>query len=190
MKPAPAPLPRATGVLPHDQALIRLLSSAATESGKNLLALLDQGPILLVFLRHFGDPFTREAIHDVAKAKPSLDRRGVRPVFIHMGSPERASPFFRRFGLPDVDRVSDPEMRLYRDHVFNLLKSTVLPHFFGAKAYWKMTKRALWRYGFGSPGKEDPTQLPGIFFLKDRAIYRAFRHKNLGDRPDYSLFGV
>ncbi len=155
-----------------------------------MLNLLDERPMLLIFLRHFGDAFTREAIHDVANAVPALERRGVRPVFVHMGSPERARPFFQRFGLADVERVSDPEMKLYRAPVFNLLKTTALPHFFGATAYLELAKRALWRYGAGSPGKEDPTQLPGVFFLKNRAIYRAFRHKNLGERPDYTLFGV
>ena len=146
--------------------------------------------MLIIFLRHFGCAFCRETLHDVGKALPALERRNVRPVFVHMGSPERARPFFDRFGLSGVQRVSDPGMLLYTAPVFHLLKTTVLPHFFGAEAYWKLAKRALWRYGAGSPGKEDPTQLPGVFFLKDRAIYRAFRHKNLGDRPDYGLFGV
>lgn len=178
------------GVLPPDADLVELLARTATESGRTLLSLLDEKPILLIFLRHFGCAFCRETLHDVGKAMPALDRRNVRPVFVHMGSPERARPFFNRFGLADVERVSDPGMLLYSAPVFHLLKTTVLPHFFGAQAYWNLAKRALWRYGAGSPGKEDPTQLPGVFFLKDRAIYRAFRHKNLGDRPDYGLFGV
>jgi peroxiredoxin len=178
------------GVLPEDPELVELLDRTFAEGGQSLLNLLDEKPMLLVFLRHFGCAFCRETIHDVGKAMPELNRRGVRPVFVHMGSPERARPFFERFGLRDAERVSDPEMKLYQAPVFHLLKSTVLPHFFGATAYWELARRALWRYGAGSPGKEDPTQLPGVFFLKNRAIHRAFRHKNLGDRIDYSLFGV
>ena len=178
------------GTPPHDAELVEVFSRTRTESGKLLLDLLDEKPMLLVFLRHFGDSFARETLHDVADARPSLDRRGVRPVFVHMGSPERARPFFDRFGLSTVERVSDPTMRLYGTPVFHLLKSTVLPHFFGAQAYFDLFKRAIWRYGAGSPGKEDPTQLPGVFFLRNRAIYRAFRHRNLSDRPDYKFFGV
>lgn len=187
-----SPQQRATlpGVLPPDRDLVALLGVTQTESGQNMLRLLDEKPMLLVFLRHFGCAFTRETIHDVSKARVQLDRRGVRPVFVHMGSPERARPFFERFDLGLVERVSDPEMKLYQSPEFHLLKSTVLPHFFGAQAYLNLAKRALWRYGAGSSGKEDPTQLPGIFFLRDRAIYRAFRHKNLGDRIDYGMFGV
>ncbi len=193
MKPVPATAPRresTPGVLPHDPELVELLARTHVESGQSLLNLLDERPMLLIFLRHFGDAFCRETIHDVSKAKPMLDRRNVRPVFVHMGSPERARPFFTRFGLPTVDRVSDPEMHLYRAPEINLLKTTALPHFYGATAYLKLFQRALWRYGAGSPGKEDPTQLPGVFFLKDRAIYRAFRHKHLSDRPDYGMFGA
>ncbi len=177
-------------VLPPDPDLVERLGATYAESGQTLLNLLDEKPMLLIFLRHFGCAFSRETIHDVSKAQPQLDRRGVRPVFVHMGSPERARPFFVRFGLGAVDRVSDPQMQLYQAPEFHLLKSTVLPHFFGARAYLNLAKRALWRYGAGSPGKEDPTQLPGVFFLRDRAIYRAFRHKNLGDRIDYGMFGV
>ena len=191
MKAAAAPRKDATpGVLPPDPDLVALFSDARTESGRSVLELLDETPVMLIFLRHFGCSFSRETIHDISKAKPDLDRRGVRPIFVHMGSPERARPFFQRFGLADVERVSDPEMKLYQAPVFHLLKSTVLPHFFGAQAYLKLFKRTLWRYGAGGPGKEDPTQLPGIFFLKNRAIHRAFRHKNLGDRIDYTVFGA
>ena len=191
MKTVPAPRPAITpGVLPPDPELTELLGRTFTESGQTLLRLLDEQPILLIFLRHFGDSFCRETIHDVAKAMPQLEARKVRPVFVHMGSPERARPFFARFGIPGLERVSDPEMKLYQAPEFHLLKSTVLPHFFGATAYVTLMRRALWRYGAGSPGKEDPTQLPGVFFLKDRAIYRAFRHKHLSDRPDYAMFGV
>jgi hypothetical protein len=191
MKAAPGRPPRVTnpGFLPADPELVDVLARTHVESGQSLLDLLDEKPMLLIFLRHFGDPFCRETIHDVARDKPALDRRGVRPVFVHMGSPERARPFFEKWGIGGVDRVSDPEMKLYTTREFHLLKSSVLPHFFGAQAYMKLVKRVLWRYGVGSAGKEDSTQLPGVFFLKERAIYRAFRHKNLGDRPDYALFG-
>jgi len=189
LKAAVTTPPRAPGVIPQDAELVEILSRTFTVSGQSLLNLMDEKPIMLIFLRHFGCAFCRETIHDVSKAKAQLDARGVCPVFVHMATAERAEPFFNRYGLPGVQHVSDPEMKLYTAPVFHLLKSTVLPHFFGASAYLKLAKRALWRYGAGSPGKEDPTQLPGVFFLKDRAIHRAFRHKNLGDRIDYSMFG-
>lgn len=175
---------------PPDTSLINLLDRTTTTSGKPLLALVDEKPMLLIFLRHFGCGFTRETLHDVAKAKSALDMRGVRPVFVHMAPPERAERFFRRFGLEGVDHVSDPQTRLYQAPEFHLLKASALPHFFGARAYLKIAKRVFFRFGVGGPGKEDAEQLPGVFFLKGRTIHRAFRHKFLGDRPDYSVFGA
>jgi hypothetical protein len=173
-----------------DTRLIDLLDRTQTTSGRNLLSLVDEKPMLLVFLRHFGCGFTRETLHDVSKAKAALDMRGVRPVFVHMTTPERAERFFRRFGLQGVLHVSDPETRLYQAPEFHLLKASALQHFFGARAYIKTAKRVLFRYGVGRPVNEDPEQLPGVFFLKNRMIHRAFRHKALGDRPDYGIFGV
>lgn len=177
--------------LPVDAGLVTLLGKTRAESGHTLLQLLDEKPMLLVFLRHFGCPFTRETVHEIAQVRADLDRRGVRPVFVHMAPPDRARTFFARYGLSGVEQVSNPDTSLYGAPEFHLLKATALPHFFGAKAYWKMATRVLWRFGAGAPGKgEDALQLPGVFFLKDRTIYRAFRHKNLGDRPDYAMFGV
>ena len=33
--------------------------------------------------------------------------------------------------------------------------------------------------------KEDADQMPGIFYLRKRAIVRAFRYKTIADQPDY-----
>ena len=33
--------------------------------------------------------------------------------------------------------------------------------------------------------KEDGEQMPGVFFLKERKIVRAFRHRTIADEPDY-----
>jgi hypothetical protein len=107
-----------------------------------------------------------------------------------MGSPERARPFFDRFKLSDVERVSDPKAEIYQAPVFHLLKSTVVPEFFSGTQLVTYTRRALWRYGAGPAGKQDATQLPGVFFIQHRRITRAFRHKGVADRPDYERFGV
>jgi hypothetical protein len=33
--------------------------------------------------------------------------------------------------------------------------------------------------------KEDADQMPGIFYLRHRAIVRAFRYRTIADEPDY-----
>ena len=59
------------------------LASINTESGENMLRLAEASPVLLIFLRHFGCSFCRQAISDVAELRGELDRRRVRPVFVH-----------------------------------------------------------------------------------------------------------
>ena len=89
-------------------ALTALLDRTRTESGRTLLQLVDESPVLLVFLRHFGCAFCRQAIDDVSKVRPELTRLGVQAAFVHLGSPERAKPYFDYYNLSDVERVSNP----------------------------------------------------------------------------------
>ncbi|HEY0785991.1 MAG TPA: AhpC/TSA family protein [Acidobacteriaceae bacterium] len=181
----------ATGTaLPEDAELVELFARTRADSGRTMLSLLDERPMLLVFLRPFGSPASREALADVARARPDLEKRGVRPVFVHMATPERATAFFQRFKLSDVERVSDPTTALYQAPVFHLLKTTVLPEFLAGQHLVELATRALWRYGMGPAGKEDATQLPGVFFIRDRVIRKAFRHKTAAERPDYARFGA
>jgi hypothetical protein len=42
----------------------------------------------------------------------------------------------------------------------------------------------MFKYGVG-PIREDAYQMPGVFFLKERRIVRAFRHRDISDEPDY-----
>ena len=42
----------------------------------------------------------------------------------------------------------------------------------------------MFKYGIGMI-REDGYQMPGVFFLKERRIARAFRHREISDEPDY-----
>lgn len=160
------------------------LGAVRTESGAELLGLVEASPVLLIFLRHFGCAFCRKAISDVADLRAGFDSRGVRPVFVHMGTPERAKPFFDYYGMQDVERVSDPEATLYKHPVFKLPRQPVAMQFV-TPAVWKgWLTGALKKYGIGAI-KEDGQQMPGLFFLKGREIVRVFRYKTIADEPDY-----
>jgi len=154
------------------------------ESGRSLLELVEGGPVLLVFLRHFGCSFCRQALDDVSKVRGALQERGVRPVFVHMGTPERAKPYFDYYGMSDVERVSNPDGSFYRNSVFALQRVPLL---------WIVLQPAVWRawlqeavlkHGIGMI-REDGSQMPGVFFLRDQTIVRSFRHRTIADRPDY-----
>ncbi len=163
--------------------LVALLGGTRTESGKTLLALVDERPVLLVFLRHFGCAFCRQAIDDVSKVRGELAERGVQVAFVHLGSPERAKPYFDYFGLSDVERVSNPDGSLYRAPAFALARVSLLQLI--RPAVWiGWFKGALFKYGIGLK-TEDIQQMAGVFFLKNRAIANVFRHRTMADRPDY-----
>lgn len=164
-------------------ALIALLGTTRAESGRTLLELVDERPVLLVFLRHFGCAFCRQAIDDVAKVRGKLTERGVQVVFVHLGSPERAKPYFDYYALSDVERISDPDGSLYRSPVFALARVTVFQLF--RPAVWiGWLRGAIFKYRIGLL-KEDIQQMPGVFFLKNRVIASVFRHRTIADRPDY-----
>src|SRR6201996_9122605 len=97
-----------------------LLASVRTESGASLLELVEASPVLLVFLRHFGCAFCRQAISDIAELRGELERRGVRPVFVHLGPLELAKVYFEYYGIKDVERINDPGAKIYRHPVFRL----------------------------------------------------------------------
>lgn len=166
------------------EELTAILGSIRTESGANLLALAEASPVLLVFLRHFGCSFCRKAISDVADLRGELDRRGVRPVFVHLGTPERAKPFFEYYGIGDVERVSDPEAAVYQNPVFHLSRMHPALTLLQMSTWVGWLKGSIFKHGIGTI-KEDGHQMQGIFFLKGAKIVRQFRYKTIADEPNY-----
>jgi hypothetical protein len=111
-------------------------------------------------------------------------KRGVRLVFVHLGSPERAKPFFDYYGIGDVERVSDPEAAVYQLSVFALPRMHPALTLFQASVWRGWLKGAIFKHGIG-PIKEDGHQMQGIFFLKGPKIVRQFRYKTIADEPNY-----
>src|SRR6201996_3776055 len=162
----------------------QLFASVRTESGASLLELVEASPVLLIFLRHFGCSFCRQAISDVADLSEELARRGVRPVFVHLGTPERAKPFFDYYGIGDVERVSDPEAAVYQNPVFAISRIHPVLTLFQPAVWIGWLKGAIFKHGIGAI-KEDGKQMQAIFFLKGPKIVREFRYKTIADEPNY-----
>ena len=161
-----------------------VLALYRTETGRTLLELVDESPVLLVFLRHFGCSFCRQALDDVSQIRKEMDAEGIRPVFVHLGTPERAKPYFDYYHLSDVERVSDPEARLYAEPVFKLQRKSAFAHFLVPTVWRAWLTGSIRKHGIGMI-KEDADQMPGIFFLRQRAIFRSFRYRTIADQPDY-----
>jgi len=155
-----------------------------TETCRPLLELLDESPLLLVFLRHFSCAFCAQALDRVSRLRRQIEARGVRPVFVHLGTPERAKPYFDYYHLSDVERISNPDATLYQLPFFGLGRTNPYLHSLHPAVLWGWLKGAIFKYGIGLI-KEDAHQMPGVFFLKERKIVRAFRHRTIADEPDY-----
>lgn len=155
-----------------------------TEAGRSLLDLVDESPVLLVFLRHFACAFCAQALDRVSQLRSQIEAKGVRPIFVHLGSPQRAKPYFDYYNLSDVERISNPDATLYQIPAFGLSRTNPYLHSLKPAVLMGWLKGALFKYGIGLI-KEDAEQMPGVFFLKERKIVRAFRHRTIADEPDY-----
>lgn len=99
-----------------------------------------------------------------------------------MGTDEQARALFDRYGLADVERVSDPGQDLYR--AFGLRRGR-FGQLFHPKVLWRGLVAALFRgHGVGRP-VGDALQMPGAFLVRDGEVLRAFRHSTAADAPDY-----
>jgi hypothetical protein len=169
----------------HDRSnLADCLREFHTEAGRSLFNLVDESPVLLVFLRHFACAFCAMALDRVSQVRSQIEAKGVRLVFVHLGSPQRAKPYFDYYHLSDVERISNPEATLYQVPAFGLSRTNPYLHSLRPAVLMGWLKGAMFKYGIGLI-KEDAEQMPGVFFLKDRKIERAFRHRTIADEPDY-----
>lgn len=145
-----------------------------------LRALADR-PALVILLRSFGCTFCREAMADVAAAKASVRGAGAEIAFVHGASPAEAAPWFRKFALDDVIKISDPDLGHYR--AFGLGRITV-----GAlidPRVWTRGAVCALSYGFGAQTPAMMRQLPGVFLVQGNRLISAYRHTSPADRPDY-----
>lgn len=163
-------------------SLAGALTRATDQHGRSLDSLSHEAPQLVVFLRHFGCTFCREALADVAAVRDRLEAAGARIALVHMAADSQARAFFERHGLSDVARVSDPERRLYR--AFELGRGR-LSQLFGAQVWWRgLRAGVLDGHGVGAL-VGDGFQMPGAFLVHEGRIVRRFVHDSAADRPDY-----
>lgn len=160
-----------------------ILSSMETQEGDNVLTLSKKEPVLLVFLRHFGCVFCKEALKDISLVKPRIRENSLSLVFVHMAENDVAEKYFQQFDFNPVLHISDPDKVIYRE--FGLKKGN-FNQLYGLKTWFR---------GFSSETSEhkleiakglgDSTQMPGIFIIKNGTITDKYIHNYAADRPDY-----
>ena len=177
--------PTVRGLMPgqHFQEVLQTIEAAVTQSRESLVSLSEASPVLLVFLRHAGCTFCREALGDIARARGDIEGTGARIVLVHMGDSEAIVKLLRKYGLCGVDRICDREQRLYR--AFGL-KRGKLRQLFGPRVFCRALQAGvLSRHGIGRLSAYG-FQMPGLFLIGDSGIVRRFRHRTAADRPDYA----
>ena len=163
------------------------LDAALTQRGESLADLSERTPLLVVFLRHAGCTFCREAMSDIAASRSSIEAAGARILIVHMGDEAPLLALLESNGLIELDRISDPNRSLYR--AFGLRGGSAW-QLFGAKVIWRACLRGvLLKHGMGGVSA-DVAQMPGVFYLEQSSVVRRFRHRSVADRPDYTSLTV
>ena len=157
-----------------------LLAAYTSQSGQTLATLAER-PLFLVFLRHFGCTFCREAVADLAEKRHTIEGKGVPLAFVHLGTEEKARWFFKPYNMLDVPRLSDPDARLYQ--AFGLLRAE-LRQYLNSESILRMLGAWFRGHFVGFPAG-DIERMPGAFLIDRGEIQKAFRHKLVSDRPDY-----
>lgn len=161
-----------------------VLDDMRTQRGQSLFELSSRQPVLLVFLRHFGCVFCKEALDDLAARRAHIEASGVRLVFVHMADDQTAEEYFKRFKLSGVDHVSDPSQQYYRS--FGLQRGS-FSQLYGLRT-WLRGYQLKRQRGYElelAKRLGDSTQMPGVFVLHNGHIIESYIHRYAADRPDY-----
>lgn len=157
----------------------------ATNKGWKLQEMSERWPLVVVFLRHFGCTFCREALQDLGRLQDELAAKGKVLVLVHMGNEEEAGAVLAKYGLQDVHHISDNDRRLYR--YFGLQRG-FLSQLAGPKVWVRgIHAGIIKRHGLNASGA-DAWQMPGIFLYHKGRIRKKFIHRSAADVPDYRSF--
>lgn len=159
-----------------------ILQTAMTHRGERMLDLSNDRPLLLVFLRHSGCTFCREALTALGADRSRIERLGTRIVLVHMSDPDVAEANARQHGLDGIDLVASNDQALY--WAFGLRRGRFY-QLFGPKVWWRgFVAGVLRRVGIGGLDG-DGYQMPGVFLFSRGRVVRAYVHRSAADCPDY-----
>jgi hypothetical protein len=163
--------------------LLSVMNAMIASTGEDVYTISKRGPVLLVFLRHFGCVFCRESLYDLALLQETISNKGYQMVFIHMSDKKTAESFFDLYGIKNAVHISDPSCKFYSS--FGLVKgnfSQLLGLRNMTRGIEASLKKGIW------PNHKwigDGFQMPGIFNVHEGKVLNSFIHKFAGDKPDY-----
>jgi peroxiredoxin len=163
-----------------------ILNEMVTNKHENLKTLSEGKAVLLVFLRHFGCVFCKEALCDLAEKREQFENKGIQLVFVHMSENNVADEYFLKYNLEGVSHVSDPAANFYKS--FKITKGSFM-QLYGLQTWIR-------GYSMKKEGHQmeiakhlgDSTQMPGLFLIQNGQIAEQFVHNRASERPDYDKF--
>ncbi len=165
----------------HERKL-KSLESIITNQGLSLASYSDHQPTMLVFLRHFGCTFCKEALSEIKKNRAAIELEGTKIILVHLETEEVAAIATKKYNLADLPRISDPAKKLYK--AFGLQKGNML-QLFGFNVIIRGFIAGLIKGNLPAKPKADPYQMPGVFVIYKGAVMHTFKHTTAADRPDY-----
>ena len=167
-------------IVPAPVRRIDPLGRMVSQRGATLTELSRHNPVLVVFLRHSGCTFCREAVSDIAEQREQIEANGTQIAFVHMGQAE-PTELLEKYGVTDLHCFRDPSCSLY--DAFGLTLGS----------FRQLLGPAVWYRGFRSwlsghsAGALDGNvfRMPGVFLMDDGEVVRSYIHKSAADRPDY-----
>ncbi|MFT4535687.1 MAG: peroxiredoxin [Saprospiraceae bacterium] len=161
---------------------IHNISNIVTNRGRSLVDASSEMPVLLVFLRHFGCVFCREAMIDISKKREDWEKQNINVVLVHMSDFETAEKYFKKFNVPGIENISDPTCGLYAS--FGLSKGNA-SQLFGLKNFIRGFETTIKGIPIGLRQIGDGFQMPGVFLIRNGKVLESYIHKSAADRPDY-----
>ena len=159
------------------------LSELRTNQGEILDKLANRQPQLVMFLRHAGCTFCREALADLQRQRSSIEASGCGIVLVHMGDNDRDASFFEKYAMGDVPRIADPDCRLYRLFGLDLGSFSEL---LGLRVWLRgFVAGVLNGHGVGRL-RGNGFQMPGAYVYHCGQILGGVQHAQASDRPDYA----
>lgn len=161
-----------------------VLESIPTSTGESLSAYLQRRRALVLFLRHSGCTFCREALADIALHRRAVEEEGTSIVIVHMMTLERGAAFLARYGLSDLCHVSDPKRIVYA--AFDVARGS-LRQLIAPAVFLRGLEATLNGHGVGA-AEGDPFQMPGLLLVQGGEIIDRFEFRTAADRPNYLEF--
>lgn len=159
------------------------LRRSTSSHGRNLWDLSQESPLLVLFIRHSGCTFCREALARLKADEPELTGQGIKLAVVHMGDEATERKLARTYDLESAHWVPDPERRLYAACDLRL---GTLNGLIGVKPLTRaLFGGAFFKHGVGVM-KENGLQLGGAVLLHEGRIVKADRYTTSADTTDFA----